>query len=271
MISVSCKKNKNPYFFLSSCLCPDSHSVTLFSEKSFLLWKIYLVKSLVDLSVHSVSLRLPEDTLPQVTKSLRLISEAEEWLYLGGVWELSWEPVSWKLRETEVSWMLRFSCPGGHSTACKCCWEAEMQWDWSTWQLEAGRSQLDVHTAWVELAQCDRHSLCSWGERLHAAGHEPCAGPEELGCGPGLQGDWRKWLQYVLKAQRNSCNWFKDILSLQRMSLMSLAGTVSLWTHTVCFSKEFPWAACSAPSHLHTSVWHVAVLSGVVSDSVPED
>lgn len=64
------------------------------SEKSFLLWKIDLVKSLVDLSVHGISLRLPEDTLPQVTKSLRLITEAEEWLYLGGVWELSWEPVS---------------------------------------------------------------------------------------------------------------------------------------------------------------------------------
>lgn len=36
MVSVSCKKNKTPYFFLSSCLCPDSHSVTSYNRQ----WKV---------------------------------------------------------------------------------------------------------------------------------------------------------------------------------------------------------------------------------------
>lgn len=159
--------------------------------------------------------------------------------------------------------MLRISCPGGHSTACKCCWEAEMQWDCRMSQRLAGHSSVSTKLARVQPSVCHGHSLPLCG--VSTRGAQPCADLEGLGCGPGLKGHWRKWLQYVLKAQRNPYNWFKDILSLQRMLLMSLAGTVSLWTHTACFSKEFPWAACSAPSHLHTSVWRAALLSVVFS------
>lgn len=149
MVPVPCGKKK-PYSFPSSCTCPDHQSVTVLTT---LHWKV--IPSLENLpckklsgslSVHSVSLRLPEDTLPQLIKFLRLVSEAEVWLCLGRVWELSWEWVSWKPREAQVSWMLRINCPGGHSTACKCCQQAEIQWDWRMLQLEADRSQLGIHT-----------------------------------------------------------------------------------------------------------------------------
>lgn len=104
--------------------------------------------------------------------------------------------------------------------------------------LEAGRSQLGIHETGLRSAAlvptvCNKHSLVLFTAQAGCMGPGNSYGPSprKLWGGPGLKGLWRKWLQYVLKAQRNPCNWFKDILSLQRMPLMSLAGVVSLWTY----------------------------------------
>lgn len=63
-----------------------------------------------------------------------------------------------------------------------------MQWDWRMSQLEAGRSELSFHKTGPSSAGSVQWAqpVALWGEQLQAAGHKPCADPQELGCGPGL-------------------------------------------------------------------------------------
>lgn len=142
MVSVPWKKIK-PIF---SCPCLDHRLVTVLTT---LQWRVILSlenlpckKLSGSLSVHGVSLTLPEDNFlgwwnpwGSLAKLRSGCALAGRGCSAGSLWTES--PGGLRL--------LRFSCPGDHSTACKCCWEAEMQWDWSTWQLEAGRSQLGTH------------------------------------------------------------------------------------------------------------------------------